>query len=441
MRPARDPRPAGRIVTIDGPAGTGKSATARGLSQRLRLRYLDSGALYRALAWAAERDGVLAAGDTRLAAWVAGLPVTVRTQPGSFQVLVAGHDVGREIRREEVGQAASRLATRAPVRDRVTALLREAARGRACVAEGRDMGSVVFPDARPKIFLTASLEARTARRVAQLRAAGLDADQERIRRELAERDWRDESRQISPLRAPVDAVRIDSSDLSLEEKTALVAAFYRGRGHYPGTRLFRWSQLLLRIFYLGLCGVRVSGRENIPTGACLLAANHRDSTDPTLVACLLPGAAAILAKAELFHGPLGALIRRYNAIPVRRGTADRQALRTAQRWLQLGVPLMIFPEGTRIRGGAMGAPHAGVAWLARRTGLPVVPVRLANGGLRRSLLRREPMWVRFGRPLAWEAPAGPGAPAHADAAFAARVMAAIAALDFPNSPAGRTLVS
>ncbi len=426
------PGPGGRVVTIDGPAGTGKSATARALGERLGLIYLDSGALYRAFAWAAQRDRVLQAADEQLAAWAARVPVQVRTgRRGSFRVLVGDLDLGDQIRDEHVGQAASRLAERGPVRARVAALLREAARGHSCVAEGRDMGSAVFPDALPKIFLTASLEARAARRVAQLRAMRVAIDEEQVRKDLAERDLRDESRAISPLRVPEGAVRIDSSDLELEEQIALVAAFWRGRGHYPGTLLFRCSQRLLRLLFQGVCGVRVSGREQIPPGACLLASNHRDYTDPPLVGCLLPGAAAFLAKAELFRGAFGALIRRYSAIPVRRGAADRQALRAAERSLRHGVPLLIFPEGTRIRGDDLGTPHAGVAWLARRTGVPVVPVRVSGGSLGRSLLRIEPQRVRFGPPLAHRAGEGD----EDDGAFATRVMAAIAALG--GEPAAR----
>jgi 1-acyl-sn-glycerol-3-phosphate acyltransferase len=303
------------------------------------------------------------------------------------------------------------------------------------VAEGRDMGSAVFPEARPKIYLTASLEARTARRASQLRARGEAIDEARIRKDLEDRDLRDESREVSPLRVPGGAVRIDSSEIDLEQQIALVAGFIRGHGHFPGSRLYQWTQRFLRLFFRGLCGVRVRGLERVPAGACVVACNHQAYSDPLLVGSLLPGTAAFMAKAELFRGPLGGLVRRYNAIPVRRGTADRQALRTAVASLRRGVPLVIFPEGTRIRGGALGVPHAGVAWLARRAEVPVLPARVSGGSLLRSALRVEPQQVSFGEPLA--APRGPGRASPdeslpgTDAAFALQVMEAIASLDAP----------
>ncbi len=438
MPPGRAGSDPVRVVTIDGPAGTGKSATARGLSERLGLLYLDSGALYRAIAWAAARAGVAADESPEFARWVAGARVRVKAGAGTFRVEVDGHDVGDEVRREEIGQAASRLATLPAVRERVAELLRAAAHARACIAEGRDMGGVVFPEAWPKIYLTASLEVRTTRRAAQLRALGLPADEAAIRRDLEERDGRDASRALSPLRVPSGAVRIDTSGLDLEEQIALAVALVRGRGHWPGSLFFRGAQVFLRAVFQGLCGVQVEGRQRVPPGACIIACNHRAYTDPPLVGCLLPGAAAFLAKEELFRGPLGWLIRKYYAIPVRRGAADRRALRACLETLQRAIPLLIFPEGTRIRAQDLGTPHAGVAWLARRAQVPVLPVLVSGGTLLRSALRRERQVVRFGETLAPPATAGEtGSDATRspqDTAFAARVMAAIAALEPPPGP-------
>jgi len=422
-----------RIVTIDGPAGTGKSATARALAQRLGLLCLDSGALYRAFAWAAERDHVTPGETEAFARWVAHVPVQVQTGTGTFRVRVGDRDIGEEVRREAIGQAASRLATLPAIRERVALLLREASKLQPCVAEGRDMGSVVFPEACPKLFLTASLEARTARRAAQLRALGMPAEETEIRNDIQERDLRDESRALSPLRVPAGGVRIDTSGLTLEEQINLAVELVRGRGHWPGSRFFRGTQAFLRVIFQGLCGVRVHGREHVPPGACVIACNHQAYTDPPLIGSLLPGAAAFLAKEELFRGPLGWLIRKYYAIPVRRGAADRRALRTCLEILRRGRPLLIFPEGTRIRGRSLGTPHPGVAWLARRADAPVLPVLVTGGSLLRSLLRREAQQVRFGEPLAPPGADRGTAPNEAqgegDAAFAARVMAAIAALE------------
>ncbi len=421
--------PSGRVVTIDGPAGAGKSVTARTLSARHGLLYLDSGALYRACAHAlvrGQRAGEAPAqnaGDAQLETWLEGLPLRAESRAGSFRVLLGEEEITAELRQEEIGELASRLATRPPVRARVAGLLREVSRGHDCVAEGRDMGTVVFPDAALKVYLTASLEVRIRRRVAQLAQEGIAVDPRQVRARMEERDARDRARAHSPLRVPAGAVRIDTTDLALDEQVDLIAAFFRGRGRLRGSVFYRGVKSTARLFFSGLLGARTEGTQHVPPGACLFASNHRSYADPPLVGCLAPGEIAFLAKEELFRIPLlGPLIRRLNAVPVRRGAVDRKALRMALDHLRRGRPLLIFPEGTRVRGERLGAPRGGVAWLARRSGVPVVPTRVTGGGLLRSFLRSDCLRVRFGPPLTFP-PEGSGAAA--DEAFATAVMSAI----------------
>ncbi|MEW5913740.1 MAG: (d)CMP kinase [Thermodesulfobacteriota bacterium] len=208
------------VVTVDGPAGAGKSSVSRALAAALGFAFLDTGALYRAVALAAAQSGLDPADQASLAAWLPGLDLEARPQGGRFLVLLAGQDVEPYIREESVGQLASQLSALAPVRARLLQLQRAAGRAGDLVAEGRDMGTVVFPGAEAKFFLTATDEERARRRWRQLRQAGQEADLAQVMAQMQRRDQRDRARALSPLRPAPDAEVVDTSRLSLEQVVA-----------------------------------------------------------------------------------------------------------------------------------------------------------------------------------------------------------------------------
>lgn len=203
----RDP-----VVTIDGPAGAGKSTTAREVARRLGFRLVDTGALYRALAWALAQAGVSPEDEAGVAALLAR--TTVEMAGGS--VLVNGRDVTLEIRTPEIALLTSRVTALKPVRDKMTPLQRELAAAGGVVLEGRDTGSVVCPDAEVKVYLDADLGERARRRRDELAARGLPADYESVKAEVAQRDRQDMERELAPLRKPAGAVTVDSTALSPE---------------------------------------------------------------------------------------------------------------------------------------------------------------------------------------------------------------------------------
>lgn len=205
------------IIAIDGPSGAGKSTLAKRLAKELGFVYLDTGAIYRALALKVLRQGVDLADDTRLAELVGSTEIDLQERDGRLEVLLDGMDVAPEIRTPEVSQMASKVSALKIVRERLLDLQRDMARRGSVVAEGRDIGTVVFPDAEVKIFLQASAEARARRRCAELRAAGRTADLAETLREMAERDKRDSERDLAPLRTADDALRIDSSTVGADE--------------------------------------------------------------------------------------------------------------------------------------------------------------------------------------------------------------------------------
>lgn len=212
------------VLTIDGPSGSGKGTVSRILAGRLGWRLLDSGALYRLVALAAERHGVALDDEAALAALAAGLDVDFVVQgddPTADRVLLEGRDVGQALRTETCGNAASRLAVLPAVRAALLGRQRAFRLLPGLVADGRDMGSVVFPDAKPKIFLTASPQCRAERRYKQLIEKGLITNQSGatmpdLVAEIAERDARDSARSASPLRPAADAVVLDTSGLTIE---------------------------------------------------------------------------------------------------------------------------------------------------------------------------------------------------------------------------------
>jgi cytidylate kinase len=201
------------IVTIDGPAGSGKSTAARLLAQRLGFDFLDTGAMYRAVALKCLAAGV----DLNDAQRVAEIARGIRIEALGPSVRADGVDVTEAIRTAEVSTAASRVAANPGVRAALVAMQREAAAGRNVVAEGRDQGTVVFPQAECKFFITAAPDERARRRQAELREQGEDVPFDELVAQIRERDTRDETRATAPLRAAADAVLIDSSNLSSEE--------------------------------------------------------------------------------------------------------------------------------------------------------------------------------------------------------------------------------
>ncbi len=212
------------VLTIDGPSGSGKGTLSRILAQRLGWHLLDSGALYRLVALAAEHHGVALDDEEALAALAARLDADFVVQgddPAADRVLLEGRDVGQALRAERCGNAASRLAVLPAVRAALLERQRAFRQPPGLVADGRDMGSVVFPTAQPKIFLTASPQCRAERRYKQLIEKGLITNQSGatipdLVAEIAERDARDSARSASPLRPAPDAVVLDTSGLTIE---------------------------------------------------------------------------------------------------------------------------------------------------------------------------------------------------------------------------------
>jgi cytidylate kinase len=205
------------IIAIDGPSGAGKSTLAKRLAKDLGFTYLDTGAMYRALALKILQTGTDLRDEPALDALVARTEINLLEREGALQVFLDGVDVSGMIRLPEVSQMASKASALKLVRQRMLELQRKIGQTGSVVAEGRDVGTVVFPEAEVKIFLNASLEERARRRFEELRDAGRQVSLEETLNEMRERDKRDSERALAPLRKAADAVTIDNSHLSASE--------------------------------------------------------------------------------------------------------------------------------------------------------------------------------------------------------------------------------
>ena len=473
------PVPSRRVlVAVDGPSGSGKSSVSREVARRAGLSYLDTGAMYRGFCWAALRDGV-DVGDSHASAAVArGAVVFVSTDPDVDRVVVDGVDVTTDIRGADVTAAVSAFASHPPVREvlrlRQRAVMDAAATG--CIAEGRDITTVVAPDADVRILLTADADARVRRRAEQLGDAAADGA-DGVDRVDAVRDavlGRDEvdSRVTSFTTAADGVLHLDSSGLDLEQTVAVVLDLVRQAQEGPGaeapesvdvtgadgsTARLRpprgatagsdrglprgrvavsvpaprapgrwWGRIVGHVVAHVLWRTDVRGLENLGTGPVLLAVNHVSVLDGPLVYSSNRRSVHFLVKKEMFRGFFGWVLRQVGQIPVDRTGGDRAALSAAVAVLREGGAAGIFPEGSRGRGD-VAAVRTGIAWIALQSGAPVVPVAVLGtrrtgeraGGLPR--LRRR-LHVVHGEPFRLERPAGvPGKQALALAAEEVRV--------------------
>lgn len=220
------------VLAIDGPSGVGKGTVARAVARRLGWHFLDSGSLYRILALAARKAGVAGEDESAVAALAPGLDIKFDLKDiDNEKILVEGEDLTPLVRAETTGALASVIAVHPKVRAALLDRQRAFRRAPGLVADGRDMGTVVFPDAGLKIFLDASADERARRRLIQLRKAGIEANIAALREEIRERDVRDRSRVVSPLKPAADAVTIDTTELPIESVLARVEQLIEARAY------------------------------------------------------------------------------------------------------------------------------------------------------------------------------------------------------------------
>lgn len=450
-----------RLVVLDGPSGTGKSTVSRRLARALGAGYLDTGALYRMVTLNVLDRGIDPADSDAVAESLATLHFDTPTDPDDQRQVLAGVDVTARIRQADVTAAVSAVSAIPAVREFLLQRQRDLAYARPMVVEGRDIGTVVAPDAAVKIFLTADAAVRASRRLQQnsvSNADGSGADGpgtiEAVQQDLARRDTADSTRTLAPLEAAADAVLVDSTDQSIEETTKLVLAIAAERGVMPPvSQPVTWSRLggstdpvpegckprnvdrgrrigiaLSHLMYR----MKVRGEAHIPpSGPLVVVANHTTFADGPILFGRLPRRVAFLVKAEVLVGPLGWLLRTVGQYSIDRAAPQRDVLMAALAHLRSGGVLGVFPEGQRTDGSVTDVFN-GAGWLAARAGAAVVPVALrgtAKPSGRRLKRFRPKVYALVGESFAIPPGAGRAAITAATQQIQQRLSALVADLD------------
>jgi cytidylate kinase len=394
----------GLVVALDGPASSGKSSVGAAAALELAYRFCDTGLLYRAVTWLALRRDIDAGNAAGVVALVPEVEFGADEKGRLSRVTVDGEDVTGEVHGADVDDSVSAFSGIPELRDALLERQRNIAAGGRIIMAGRDIGTVVLPNADLKIYLNASARERARRRAEE---RGLDPSGPQAAEVLADlrrRDELDSTRAVSPLRPAADARILVTDGNRLERTVAMVvdtirqAERERARAAEPGPapspdepieggltpliRLIAWGA---RIASRAVARLRIEGAiDEIPRqGPVILVANHASNADPVVIgAWLTPRLGRRIhwmGKRELFDWPLvGWAARRGGVHPVDRSTADLEAFRLARRILDEGHVLMIFPEGTRSPDGVLQPAKDGVAMLALRTGAPVVPIGVAD---------------------------------------------------------------
>ena len=214
-------------IAIDGPAGAGKSTIAKQLAKELSFIYVDTGAMYRSMALYFMRNGIAKEDEAAISDACKNVEVSIAYENGEQQVLLNGENVSKEIRKEEVGKMASATSVYKEVRKKLVELQQKLAANKDVIMDGRDIGTCVLPNAQVKIYLTASVETRAERRYQELQEKGAACDLEVIKKDIADRDYQDMHREISPLKQAEDAILVDSSDMGIEEVVETIKNIYR----------------------------------------------------------------------------------------------------------------------------------------------------------------------------------------------------------------------
>ena len=391
-------------IAIDGPGGAGKSSVARAVAKELGIIYVDTGALYRTIGVYMLENDIPTSDEEQVSLQLPNIKLELKFIDGAQVIMLNGTAVGDEIRTPEASMAASAVSALAPVREFLLKTQRSIAEENSVIMDGRDIGTVILPNAEVKIFLTASAEARAQRRYKELCAKGIETTYEKVYEEMVERDKNDSTRAIAPCVPADDAVLLDNSDLDFDgtvKKVLDIIHSTETKRNKKGHPLYMFLRFIIAPFYRFFARVHVTGEENLPkTGGVVICVNHIGVNDVFLLGTVFPRQIRFLAKKEWFSVPvLSSLMRVLGAVSLDRGGKDVGALKNAVNIVKEGKQLAIFPQGHRYPGeNPADTPiKSGAGLIAYHSHADVVPVCLKTKDQKYRFLRR--IDVIIGKPI------------------------------------------
>ncbi|MFH1562753.1 MAG: (d)CMP kinase [Nitrospirota bacterium] len=398
-------------IAIDGPAGAGKSTVAKLVANRLKIRYIDSGAIYRAITWKAIEEKIELNDKSAIIELTKGIKIELRLRK---RVFVDGKDITKEIRKPKIDQNISMVAKNEGVREQVVRLLQELSAKGGVIMEGRDITTVVLPHADIKFYLDANIETRARRRYEELLIKGeKNIDLNQIQQEIIYRDTQDKTRTTGPLVRTKEAIYLDTSNLTIKQVVSIIIKQVKyfqklnwNNKFYLTARLICWS------FFRILFNFKIVGQENIPlAGGVLITANHISYLDPPLISAALPRQIYYMAKQELFDYPLlGWILTKANVFPINRRGVSPQSFKKVLSLLEQGKVVVVFPEGQRSLDGKLQAAKPGIGMIVSKAAekcpqIKFIPAKVLDTD---KVLPRGAKWfkfsninveVRFGKPI------------------------------------------
>lgn len=387
-------------IAIDGPGGAGKSSLAKAVAKKLEIIYVDTGALYRTVGYYMLNHGIDPTDAPSVAKELGNFTLELTYVDGEQVILLDGVNVKDAIRTPEMSMAASHVSAIKEVREFLLNTQRDIAKKNSVIMDGRDIGTVILPNAEVKIFLTASPEARAKRRYEELKSRGKEVSYEQVYTEMVERDKNDSTRDIAPCVPAEDAIMLDNSDINFEQTVDAVIKIVNKAKKKQNS-----SYLKIRNFFAPLVrffsGVRVHGKENIPKeGGYLLCSNHIAVRDVLLIGSTCKRQISFVAKKELFSVPiLRSIIKIMGAVKLDRGGNDVAAMRKSVELLEKGNIVAIFPQGHRYPATDPSETpiKSGAGMIAYRSGCDVIPVFIKTKGNKYGLFKKTEIF--YGSPI------------------------------------------
>ena len=375
--------------------------------------YVDTGALYRTIAYYVISCGIDVKDEAAVVSCLDKIKIELKYIGGAQHVMLGTEDVSDKIRTPEISMGASAVSAIPKVREFLFGLQQDIAKHNNIIMDGRDIGTVVLPNAQVKIFLTAAAEERANRRFKELQEKGDPSTYEQVLEDIKQRDYNDTHRDIAPLKKADDAIEVDSTNMTLDEVISTIVKIIEDKTAGEGggddgekkasvratrelmpvrpiskkkkltfIKLFFYNILRYITIFVYHCyyNIKWEGKENVPKdGGNIFASNHRSYQDPVFIAIHTRTPLSYMAKEELFRIPvISWILHQCHTFPVKRGAADRSAIKTAAKVLKEGHCIALFPEGTRSRSGRMRKAEPGVALIAKLSGAVVIPAAISG---------------------------------------------------------------